>query len=313
MKGTGKQWLSLGTLAGFFFCACIGASAQTAQSGQSGQSSQSGQSTQSGQSGQTSQSGQAATAGQAQGDKDKADSLSLSVAPPPVDPAEDAAFKAFNEIPITDGAKKTAAGEEFAQKYPQSRYLPPVYSSLVKLYLEANDLKKMQDVGEKDVALAPNDVQTLAILGQTLPRAWNSTMPNAADQLDKAEKYSKSAIELTPTIAKPVELSDAQFAMAKNQTLAMAHSGLGLVYFRRGKFDAAIPEFEEATRVDPGPGFDPVNYYVLGISEEKTSHFAAAESAFEKCATAPGGLQATCKNGAAEAKKLSQTQLSAPQ
>lgn len=138
-------------------------------------------------------------------------------------------------------------------------------------------------------------------------------MPNATLQLDKAEKFSKSAIELTPTIPKPASLSDAQFAMAKNQTLEMAHSGLGLVYFRRSKYDLAIPEIEEATKVDPNPEIDPVNFYVLGIAEEKTSHYDAAAAAFNKCATVAGGLQPKCQQGAAEAKKLAATQLSAPQ
>ncbi|MGC2831361.1 MAG: tetratricopeptide repeat protein [Candidatus Acidiferrum sp.] len=306
MKGTWQKWIGTGTLAGFFLCAGAGAAAQSAQSGQSGQSGQSSQSSQSGQNSQSS------TPAQQQTDKDKANTLTLDTPAPPVNAEEDAAYKAFDAMPITDGPKKILAGEQFVQKYPQSRYLPPVYSNLVKLYLAANDLQKMQDVGEKDVALAPNDVQTLAILGQTLPRAWRSSMPNAALQLDKAEKFSKSAIELTPTITKPDTLSDAQFTMAKNQTLAMAHSGLGLVYFRRGKFDEAIPEFEEATKVDPSPEIDPVNFYVLAIAEEKTSHFDAAVAAFNKCATVPGGLQPTCKNGAEEAKKLGATQLSAP-
>ncbi|MGC1484667.1 MAG: tetratricopeptide repeat protein [Candidatus Acidiferrum sp.] len=301
MKGTWQKWMGTGTLVGFFFCTCAGAAAQSAQSGQSGQSGQSSQS-----------SPPAQQPAQQQIDKDKANTLTLDAPAPPVNAEEDAAFKAFDAIPLTSGPIKTQAGEQFIQKYPQSRYLAPVYSNLVKLYLEANEIQKMQDAGEKDVALAPNDVQTLAILGQTLPRAWNASMPNATLQLDKAEKFSKSAIELTPTIPKPDALSDTQFALAKNQTLAMAHSGLGLVYFRRGKFDEAIPEFEAATKVDPNPEIDPVNFYVLAIAEEKTSHFDAAVAAFNKCATVSGSLQPTCKNGAEEAKKLGATQLSAP-
>ncbi|MGB8476703.1 MAG: hypothetical protein WCE61_21690 [Candidatus Acidiferrum sp.] len=296
MKGTCYKWMGMGTLAGFFFCACVGAATQGTQSTQSTQSSQSGQTTPPAQ----------------QTDKSKADTLTLDTPAPPVNAEEDAAFKAFEAMPMTDGPKKIQAGELFAQKYPQSRYLAPVYSSLVKLYLEANEIQKMQEVGEKDVALAPNDVQTLAILGQTLPRAWNASMPNAQLQLDKAEKFSKSAIELTPTIAKPAGMADDQFAMAKNETLAMAHAGLGLVYFRRGKFEEAIPEFEMSTKVDPNPEIDPVNYYVLAIAEVKTSHFDAAVAAYNKCATVAGSLQPTCKNGAEEAKKLGATQLSAP-
>ena len=59
----------------------------------------------------------------------------------------------------------------------------------------------------------------------------------------------------------------------------------------------------EATKVDPNPEVDPVNFYVLAISDEKTSHFDAAVAAFNKCATVPGGLQPTCKSGAEEAKE----------
>lgn len=297
MESMQRNWMKSLTVVGIVL---LGAGLAAAQSSQSGGS----------QSSQGSQ--QSPPAAQPLPDKDKANTLTLDTPAPPVNPEEDAAFKAFEAMPLTDGDKKTKAGEDFVQKYPQSRYLPPVYSMLVKLYLQANDVQKMQDAGEKDVALAPNDVQTLAILGQTLPRAWNSGMPNAASQLDKAEKFSKSAIELTPTITKPDGMSDAQFSLAKNQTLAMAHSGLGLVYFRRGKFAEAIPEFEESTKVDPSPDADPVNYYILGISDEKTSHFDAAVAAFTKCSTIPGGLQATCKSKIDEAKKLGATQLSAP-
>lgn len=292
MKGTLQNLMGAGSIAGLLLMGCVGAAAQSG-SGQSGQ--------------QTPPPAQ-----QTDKDKDKANTLTLDTPAPPVNAEEDAAFKAFDAIPLTDSAKKIPAGEAFTQKYPQSRYLAPVYSNLVKLYLQANEIQKMQDAGEKDVALAPNDVQTLAILGQTLPRAWSASMPNAAVQLDKAEKFSKSAIELTPTIPKPDGMTDAQFTIAKNQTLAMAHGGLGLVLFRRGKYDAAIPEFEEATKVDPNPEADPVNFYVLAISDEKTSHFDAAVAAFNKCATIPGSLQPTCKNGAEEAKKLGATQLSAP-
>jgi len=290
MNGRWRSGTEAGLLAGLLLLGSVAAMAQSSQSGQSSPPAQ-------------------------QGDKTKpaaTDTLTLDTPAPPVNPEEDAAFKAFDTIQFTDGAKKIAAGEAFIQKYPQSRYLAPIYSNLVKLYLTANDVPKMEDAGEKDVALAPNDVQTLAILGQTIPRAWKASMPNAQAELDKAEKYSKSAIELTPTIPKPDGMTDDKFALAKSQTLSMAHAGLGLVYFRRGKLDQAIPEFEEATKIDPNPEIDPVNYYLLGLADEKTSHFDGAVAAYTKCATVPGSLQATCKNSADESKKLGATQLSAP-
>src|SRR5277367_5489358 len=86
MKGTLQKWMEAGAIAGMLLLGCVGASAQS--SGQSSQSS---------------------PPPQQQTDKDKANTLTLDTPPPPVSPEEDAAFKAFDAIPITDGAKKMQA------------------------------------------------------------------------------------------------------------------------------------------------------------------------------------------------------------
>jgi tetratricopeptide (TPR) repeat protein len=231
-----------------------------------------------------------------------------------VNAEEDAAIKAFREIPnsSTDLQKKIQAGNDFVQKYPTSRYRAEVYSWLVKGYMSSGDVAKMQAAGEKDLELNPNDVQILAILGSALPRsmASNLTAEQKEKVLTQAEQYSNKAIELAPTITKPAGMPDEMFIGAKNQTMALAYSGLGLVAFRRGKFSDAIPNLEKSVRLEPEP--DPVNYFVLALSNEKASHFDDAVAAFTKCAEIPGGLQATCKQGIEEAKKLGATQLSIP-
>ena len=231
-------------------------------------------------------------------------------APAPVNAEEDAAFKAFQDSPAADPKKKIELGEAFVLKYPQSRYLPIIYNTLTSAYVQTGQVQKMEEVGDKEIALNPNDVQVLAVLGQTIPRALNSTTQDPAKELDKAERYSKRAIEVTPTLPKPETLTEESFTNAKNITLAMAHSGLGLVYVRRGKYSDAIPDLEQSVKLDPSP--DPVNYYLLGLANEKASHFDDAIAAFTKCAAFPGSLAQTCKGGAEEAKKLSATQLSAP-
>lgn len=236
--------------------------------------------------------------------------LTLDSAPTPVSAEEDAAIQAFRAAPITDMAKKDQLGEDFLQKYPQSRYRPEVYSMLVRGYLSLGQVEKMETVGDKEIELNPNDAQTLAIVGSTLPRVMSASTPDPQKRLDKAEQYSKKALEVLPTIPKPAELSDADFLKAKDQTSALAYSGLGLVAFRRSKFAEAVANFEQAVKLDPIP--DPVNFYLLGLSNEKTSHFDDAVNAFTKCAAVPGALQATCKSGADEAKKMATTQLSAP-
>ena len=236
--------------------------------------------------------------------------LTLEPAAPPVNAEEDAAIKTFRETKNDDLAKKNQVADDFLAKYPQSRYRPEVYAWQVQYFHSKGDIDKMEVAADKQLALFPNDPQTLAVVGSTLPRAMNANTQEPAKRLAKAEQYCQKALDLMPALVKPANVNDEDFQKAKNQAAALAYSGLGLVAFRRGKFADAIPHFEQSVKVDPSP--DPVNYYLLGICQQKTSHFDDAVAAFTKCAAIPGGLQATCKNNIEEAKKLAATQLSAP-
>jgi tetratricopeptide (TPR) repeat protein len=266
------------------------------------------------------QSGQSGTQGTPAQQQQPADKDKQGTNPPPLSmdaqtassPEEEAAYKAFQEAPVTDPNKKNQLGEDFIQKYPQSRYKSVVYQGLVSGYFATNQVPKLLEAGEKEIALNPNDAPVLAVMAQTIARTYNGQQPNAAQQLDKAEDYSKRAIEIVPTLPKPAALSDDAFIMAKNDTLEMAHGGLGLVYIRKAKFSEAIPELEQSIKADTHPQPDPVNFYLLGMANSKTSHYDAAEKAFSKCAGIQSSLAPTCKQGAEEAKKAGASSLSAP-
>jgi tetratricopeptide (TPR) repeat protein len=258
---------------------------------------------------------------QQQNDKDKQPApLSMdtpqgnapTAAPPAASPEEEAAFKEFQAVSPNEIDKRIPMAEQFLQKYPQSRYRPVMYQTLVSGYLAKQEVPKMLDAGEKEIALNPNDTPVLGLMGQTLARTVNSKTPNALEQLNKAEQYSKRAIEVTPTLPKPPDLTDEQFTTAKNNALEMAYSGLGLVYLQKGKFSDAIPVLEQSVKADNHPEPDPVNWYLLGLANEKASHFDAAVAAYTKCAAIQSTLQSNCKSGIDSAKKASSTQLSAP-
>jgi tetratricopeptide (TPR) repeat protein len=264
------------------------------------------------------QAGQAPGAPTLQGQGQKPQSqtgdkpLTLEPAPPPVNAEEDAAFKAFQDAPSTDVPKKLQLGDDFLAKYPQSRYRAAIYNWDVMAYMNLGQIDKMTAVGQKDLELMPEDAQTMAIMGSTLPRSMNNSMTPEERQkiLAQAEQYSRKALEIVPTLTKPTTLTDEQFITAKNQIQAMAYSGLGLVAFRRNQWSEAIPNLEQSVKYDPNP--DPVNYFLLGVSNEKASHFEDAIAAYTRCAAIQSSLTATCKSGIEEAKKLSTTQLSVP-
>jgi tetratricopeptide (TPR) repeat protein len=290
MRGKWNTWVGAGTLTAFLLC---GAASAAEQSGQLGQS----------------QPGQQQPPAQ-QGKEKQPNPAPLSMDNAAVSPEEESAFKAVQQA--GDPNKKIQLAEEFLQKYPQSRYRATMYQALVSGYFATQQVPKMLDAGEKEIEINPNDAPVLAVMAQTLARTYNPKVPDADKQLDKAELYSKRAIEITPTLSKPENLTDEAFSNAKNDTLVMAHGGLGLVYIRRGKFSEAIPELEQSVKGESRPDPDPVNYYLLGIADKQTSHFDAAAAAFSKCAAVQSSLQAACKSSAEEAKKQGSTQLSAP-
>lgn len=291
MRGKWNIWVGAAACTAFLLCGAASARAQTGQ--------------------QVGQSQPAQQQPPAQQDKDKQPNpapLAMDNAPASAD--EDSASKAVQQA--TDPNTKIKLAEDFLQKYPQSRYRPVMYQALVSGYFATQKVPQMLDAGEKEIEINPNDAPVLAVMAQALARTYNPKAPDAAKQLSKAEQYSKRAIEITPTLTKPENLTDEAFNNAKSDTLVMAHSGLGLVYIREGKYSEAIPELEQSIKADTHPEPDPVNYYLLGMADKQTSHFEAAAAAFSKCAAVQSTLQAACKSNAEEAKKQSSTQLSAP-
>src|SRR5579883_2814796 len=104
-------------------------------------------------------------------------------------------------------------------------------------------------------------------------------------------------------------MDDEAFNKAKNEKLAMCHDGLGVAEVKTGKYDDAIAELNQSVQLSSTP--DPVDYYLLGVANQVTSHFTDAEDSFTKCST-NGPLQAQCKAGLDETKKKSQNSLEAP-
>jgi tetratricopeptide (TPR) repeat protein len=225
----------------------------------------------------------------------------LNQAPPKVDPQEEAAYKAFYDSNPQDADTRIKLGEAFVQKYPMSRYDEAVYAGLTHAYYAKQDWKNFYASGAKALALNPDDPSVLVIVGWVIPHALNPNDPNASSDLDKAEKYEQHAIEVIGAMTKPANLTDEQFGQTKALLLSQAHSGLGLVYFRRGESEASAKELEQATQASSTP--DPTDLFVLGVDLQSLNHYAEAVDAFNRCSQIPGALQDRCKQSADAAKK----------
>lgn len=227
---------------------------------------------------------------------------SLETIKPPAAGDEKAykAFQSFQAISNSDLAKKTHAGEDFVKKFPNTQYTAFVYSYLMAAYVQSGSPDKGMEAGEKAVQINPTDYRTMAALSQSLARMANDGTPNQAAQLAKAENYGKNVLDGVNKMQKPDGVSDANFASAKNLTLAMAYSGLGLVEAHKSDYDGATTQLEAAIKLDDS---DMTNFYVLGVVNQNSQHYDKAMAAFEKCAAKPGNVQAPCAAGLEQAKK----------
>lgn len=224
----------------------------------------------------------------------------------PVDPDEQAAYKTFYDTKLEDPDRQIKLGEQFLQKYPNSRYAQSVYSRLVAAYNEKQDTTKLYAAADKALALNPKDVHVLVLVGWVIPHFYDPNDMDADRRLDKAEFYEKQALEYLPTLPKPDGTSDEQFAKGKAAAESQAHSALGLIYFRRQDFANSVGEMQKATAGLPNP--DPVDLYVMGVDQFQLKRYSEAADSFHKCGQTPGAMQDRCKSKESDAKKQAAAQ-----
>src|SRR5271170_407746 len=233
-----------------------------------------------------------------------------ALAAPKADPEEEAAYKSFSDTKPEDADKRIQLGEQYVQKYPSGKYLDQVYQGLTTAEYSKQDFAKMYADADKTLAANPDDVTVLVLVGWVIPHNYDPNDLAADNLLAKGEKYEKHALEVLATLPKPANMTDEQFAKVKAQGESQAHSGLGLIYFRRQDYEQSIAELKKST-ADPA-NQDATDYYVLGKDLSQLKRYSESADAYAKCAAIPGGLQDRCKQSGAEAKKQAAGQPAAP-
>ncbi|MGA8224627.1 MAG: hypothetical protein WB780_23485 [Candidatus Acidiferrales bacterium] len=225
---------------------------------------------------------------------------------PKTDPEEEDAYKKFFETKSTDIDQVIKLGEPFVQKYPNSKYSGSVYAGLTHAYYGKEQYDKMYAAAEKALALNPNEADVLVLIGWVIPHNYDPNDMDANRRLDKAEDYEKRALVLFATLPKPDTMTDEQFAKAKSDKLSMAHSGLGLVYFRKQEVENSANELQQAVKLASTP--DSVDLFVLGRDLQVLKRYTDAQETYHKCAQIPGGVQDRCKQLENDVKKLAASQ-----
>jgi tetratricopeptide (TPR) repeat protein len=222
-------------------------------------------------------------------------------AAPVQSPAEVKAYKQFYDLPETNAQGIISTGDDFLKKFPDSQYKGAVFSRMANAYRQQGNETKMFEMGEEAIKLNPNNVDMLSLMAYSIPRRIDPNDLDSSQKLQEAEDYAKRALTLIPTMTKPTNLTDDQFATAKNAEMASAHSGLGLVYFYQHNLNGMITELEQAVKLDPTP--DPTDQFLLGYAYSQAGRYADAVAPLTACGSAPGPMASRCQGLLATVKK----------
>jgi len=217
------------------------------------------------------------------------------------DPREEAAYQAFRKTAPQDPDKKIKLGNAFLAKYPSDRYSESVYEELTEAYYDKKDLASFYTFSDKGLALFPDDVNMLTLSGWVIPRAFTPSDPDGDKKLDKAESQSRHALDVLGKMQKPSTFTDEQFTQFKTSETAVAHSGIGMVHFRREEYEVSAKELQTAVAGETKP--DQTDLFVLGADYENLGQHKEAADAFNRCAEITGTMQDRCKQLAGAAQQ----------
>jgi len=141
---------------------------------------------------------------------------------------EEAAYRAFAKLKPGDADKRIKVGEAFVQKYPSGPYAAAVYSGLVNDEYVKQNFAKMEEYADKALALNPDDLKVLVLVGWVIPHGGDPTPA----QLAKAEEYEKHVFSQAANAFKAcAEIPGSEQARCKQMAVAAtknagAHEGL---------------------------------------------------------------------------------------
>lgn len=194
-----------------------------------------------------------------------------------------AEFADYNSAYATTGgaaAEKTA--NDFAAKYPDSELRTILYSKAMHEYQNENNSGKMLAMGEKILALDPDNSVALVLTSTVLSDSLSDADQDRQQKVAEIKKNVNRALETVDTaFIPPAGSTPEQIAAYKNTLRSMAHSALGITNLKTG--DDAGAEKELRAAADLGKNQpDPYVWYHLALSQDHQGKYVEALASAEQ-------------------------------
>jgi tetratricopeptide (TPR) repeat protein len=175
---------------------------------------------------------------------------------------------------LTGAATEEAAAIDFANRYPTSELRRYLYSSAMLQYQHENNPAKMLAMGERVLALDPDNPLALVLTATAL-----------ADSLgDHDRDRDKKVSTIKHNAARAIQAAEAGFSggtVYKTTLQSMAYSALGMMKLKTGDDAGAEKDLKMATelaKIRP----DGYAWYHLSLAQDHRKKYAAALSSVEQ-------------------------------
>jgi hypothetical protein len=160
-----------------------------------------------------------------------------------------------------DPAKKAAAMEAFAARYPKSVMHIDALEQAMVAYQQSGNTAKVGDAAERILKLDPKHVRALAIV--TAVERTRATQ-GQADALAKMREHAELGLKMLPGWKKPEGTDDATYKKMRDQMTEVFNAAAGFAALQAKDYAKAAGYYRVAVQRDPGNLQDT---YQLAISE----------------------------------------------
>jgi tetratricopeptide (TPR) repeat protein len=183
-------------------------------------------------------------------------------------------YKDYNaDYALSGGANVETAANDFAAKYPQSELREYLYSKAMHEYQNENNPGKMLAMGEKVLALDPDNSIGLVLTATVLADSLSDADQDREQKIAEIKKNSRHALETVDTgFTPPPNTTQEQIEAYKSTLQSMAHSALGIMEIKTGDDAGAEKDLRAAADLNKTSP-DPYIWYHLALAQD---HLATA-------------------------------------
>jgi tetratricopeptide (TPR) repeat protein len=189
-----------------------------------------------------------------------------------------AEFKDYNAAYAvnTGGAAAEKAANDFAAKYPASELRSILYTKTLHDYQSENNAPKMLEMGEKVLALDPENSVALVLTATILSDSLTDADQDRQQKIEKIKKNANHALATIDAVfMPPANATPEQIAGYKSTLRSIAHSALGITDLKTGNDVEAEKELRQAADLGKAQP-DPYVWYHLALSQDHQEKYADA-------------------------------------